>query len=109
MRAEPEPIPEKEGDIPKRFVVPFVAGLIATIFFCGLMIFSQRDRFDATVYLWCGILIAVMFPICIPLAIWQQKMKDRARHKPAFRPWPDPPSNPRFDTQSNVRDFVRID
>ena len=83
--------------IPKPFVLPFVAGLAATILMCGLMIYSQRDRYDATVYSWCAILIVVAFPIAIPLAIWQQKLKERAHRKAAF-PWPEPPANPLFGT-----------
>jgi hypothetical protein len=96
MSAEAKPVPETSGGIPKRLVVHFIAGLLATILLCGVMIFSQRDRFDATVYSWCAMLIAVMFPICIALTIWQQRLKERARRRPAVHPWPEPPANPRF-------------
>lgn len=96
MSADENHSSKPTNSVPKPFVVPFVAGLTATIFFCVLVIFSQRDRYDATIYSWCAILIAVMFPICIPLTIWQQNMKERARRKLPLRPWPEHPVNPQF-------------
>ena len=96
MSADDNRTPEMVGRIPRALVVPFIAGLITTILLCGVMLYSQRDRFDGTVYLWGAILIAGIFVISIPLAVLQKRSKERALHRPPFRPWPQSISNPLF-------------
>ena len=87
---------ENINGLPKTLVVPFVVGLIGTILLCALMLFSQRARFDPTVYKWGAILIAGMFALSIPVALLQRRLKERARSNPPFRPWPQSVGNPHF-------------
>ena len=68
---------------------------MGAIFLCGLMLFSERDRLDSTVWLWGAVLIAGLFVVSIPLAIWQKRIKERA-HCKEFPPWPQPLTNPLF-------------
>jgi hypothetical protein len=63
----------QSAKIPRPVAVFLVVVLLASIVLPALCLYQIRSKLDATVWLWGGILIAVIFAISIPIALWRQR------------------------------------